>query len=734
MPDTDASVKQTSVHLTVSPVLYGIALRPDNSEHLRAAIHLACKWWGGMRFPWLTVEADGTVSASAETMCDELDVVGIIDLTRADDSTPPAAGLVSLNRNIIIGNTEPPLAMPIRAVAAPDPNSPLIRAADDTDGDFDPVAMINLGHIDDSECAAWEESGQGVATGANDSWLRSQPAQRTAVGITTTADDNFVISSAFLTSAALIWVLPDNFVLSDVGKDLCAFWNYRALRLRHRETVTLLTHLSSLDNPDVQRRLVEAISTTAATTPMCVFNGLAVGDEQLRTAAEALGFDVLDKDTTVTDRHFMKNKPIELTAVVNYNLASLWIGDRFTGASKDALAVAHSPSWQTRIDSPINWRYPYALQGLVSVRISSPEISGPRADAVAELFRSNSRWKADGIRVFDRATSVYRLTVGSPHPSEVLAAALADGKAKFVTSDKGREIEGVLATSQNLDLFRLPAFHALTNVLTPHPSPRVQHALEGLTDKIAKSSETVALADELRNVVALAKPRRYTLEELVNYPSIRMAGIGRDAVSTVLTEMVAYGLARWGFECRCTLCGLEELTPLTAAKPVPQCTGCGREAAYTTRNDEPALYYSLTSLLERVSRNAGLTPLAAAAALRKSGYYLVAGADIFLGDNKSETDLLGWHNDRLLTGEAKAAAKLFNADAVVRDIECASEIGATTYLLACPEIIDGQVIKAALESGVKHGLEILQLIGPHLTSGMPPTLCVLDAPRADSGQ
>jgi hypothetical protein len=45
------------------------------------------------------------------------------------------------------------------------------------------------------------------------------------------------------------------------------------------------------------RRLVKAVSATSLSTPVCVFNGLAVSNDDLRDVAEALGFRVLVGNT-----------------------------------------------------------------------------------------------------------------------------------------------------------------------------------------------------------------------------------------------------------------------------------------------------------------------------------------------------------------------------------------------------------------------------------------------------
>ena len=67
--------------------------------------------------------------------------------------------------------------------------------------------------------------------------------------------------------------LSDALTLAEVVRDLAGFWNYRALPLRHRETATVLARLSELSEGDADRRLIEAVSATALSTPSCVLNG-----------------------------------------------------------------------------------------------------------------------------------------------------------------------------------------------------------------------------------------------------------------------------------------------------------------------------------------------------------------------------------------------------------------------------------------------------------------------------
>lgn len=133
---------QTPVQFTVSPVLYAIALRPEEPGQLRAAVSLACQWWGGLRFPWLPVGQDGAVVGGAERLCEVLDVAGIIDLTRPDDREPVPAGLAPLGLPMAPAARWPRLGLPVRGVVAPVGEAPLITAGQ-ADGDgFDPVPLL----------------------------------------------------------------------------------------------------------------------------------------------------------------------------------------------------------------------------------------------------------------------------------------------------------------------------------------------------------------------------------------------------------------------------------------------------------------------------------------------------------------------------------------------------------------------------------------------------------------
>jgi len=112
MHDRDTGITPTSVQMAVGPVHYAIALRPEDPAQLRTAVDLGCRWWGGISFPWLTLNSDGEVTGGTEQLCSVLDVAEVIDLTRLDARDPIPAGLRALGVQVTAGDLRPRWAMP----------------------------------------------------------------------------------------------------------------------------------------------------------------------------------------------------------------------------------------------------------------------------------------------------------------------------------------------------------------------------------------------------------------------------------------------------------------------------------------------------------------------------------------------------------------------------------------------------------------------------------------------
>src|SRR5712691_9098140 len=214
MDGRDSGLSPTSVQMAVGPVHYAIALRPEDPAQLRTAVDLACRWWGGISFPWLTLNSDGEVTGGTEQLCSILDVAEVIDLTRPDSRDPIPAGLSALGVQVTVGDQRPRWAMPIRGVVAPDPSDPLIAGGV---GEGDDLAQaVAVGTLDPDERDCWAEIGQPVSIAQGEESVLAQISRRAVIGATATGMETVNAEGLFPTTTALLWVLPDSFTLPEV--------------------------------------------------------------------------------------------------------------------------------------------------------------------------------------------------------------------------------------------------------------------------------------------------------------------------------------------------------------------------------------------------------------------------------------------------------------------------------------------------------------------------------------
>ena len=104
---------------------------------------------------------------------------------------------------------------------------------------------------------------------------------------------------------------------------------------------------------------------------------------------------------------------------------------------------------------------------------------------------------------------------------------------------------------------------------------------------------------------------------------------------------------------------------------------------------------------------------------------MIPGATITGGSGPPDTDLLGWNGYHLLAGEAKAAASLFDPDKLALEIGAAADMGATMFMITCPDEPDDEHLAQALTTAYNRGIQLMQLTGEALTSGSPITPVVL---------
>jgi hypothetical protein len=172
-----------------------------------------------------------------------------------------------------------------------------------------------------------------------------------------------------------------------------------------------------------------------------------------------------------------------------------------------------------------------------------------------------------------------------------------------------------------------------------------------------------------------------------------------------------------GLRADCPVCLVEHLYGLDQAQPVPACPGCGNDAAYAVDDGtgEPALYYRINTLVQTLSHNGGLAPLAATALLTAEGAYVVPGANLYQGDAMTgEVDLLGWQGETLFAGEAKMSAAGLNASDHDEDVAKSVLVGASEHLTICLESVPSETRQAIQSACDRAGISLRVLDQPEL--------------------
>src|SRR5262249_43831639 len=153
-------------------------------------------------------------------------------------------------------------------------------------------------------------------------------------------------------------------------------------------------------------------------------------------------------------------------------------------------------------------------------------------------------------------------------------------------------------------LFRRIAIINAIKVLTPESSRELVRILNERTD---------LTDDEKRELRTLAAANRVTMRTLGDISSHEICGSQpQSAIAVALHDLVTSGMVLRGLRANCPICSVQHLYELDQAKPVPRCPGCGADAAYAVGSTgEPALYYRINTLVQTLSLNGGLAPLAA---------------------------------------------------------------------------------------------------------------------------
>jgi hypothetical protein len=702
--DAFVSAEPAFVELQVAPFRRGFLVRRGDREQLLSALFGAATIWGGTRCPVLPVESDGTVGADWLQVAAAIDPAALVDFT-SSGSGASAWSDAGTSRWPVV----PAQPLEDRAfwnphpIAAIDPeelgNLSLFLPKGRSLLDAASAGCVEL----PDDVAWWRQVTYGVLEVDSPRQLASaQLGGHTVLSAAMLNDDDSNAGLVWV-SMMLLWLTSD----PDDPDEIVRWWNTRALRPRiWRQGVSILSTPEAV----LDERFADDLRSTAQhhvfTRPDLVVASHNIPEDRLHDIAARLGFEH-DQTGLVREGLPMDGPPDpdrKLTYMIRNDLLGWWGADRTSGASSVAAISVQRPSTRIREPSPMAWNPGLYGTGHVSLRVSGQPITGPQLPSVARRYHKHARWHRGRLEMPQTIAPIYDFEIQIPDADEILKAACSARNVTYTPSDKARHIHGVWALARDPEMFRRPAIIDVIKILTPESSRDLIRHL--------KNSPNLT-GPEKQELKTLAAANRVTMRTLGGIASHSLADArSRKEVAAALQELVTASMVVHGLRADCPVCALQHLFRLDEAHPVPHCPGCGAEAAYNVDDNtgEPVLYYRLNTLVQVLSHNGGLAPLAATALLASEGANLVPGAQIFRDRTEAgEVDLLGWQGETLFAGEAKMSANQIAASDHDKDVSKSVLVGADTHFAVCLELIPAEAQDALQSACDRAGINLVVL-------------------------
>jgi hypothetical protein len=699
------------LEVQVAPYRRGFLVCRGDTGQLRSALLGAATIWGGMRCPILPVEPDGSIAPKWLQVASAIDPFVLVDFTTgAGDGESAWRGAASSSWPVIPAQ---PLTdggfWGLHPIGAHQPeelkHKTLFVPTGRTLLDAASAGCVELA----DEVEWWRREINGVLEVDSLAQLASAQLGGHTVLAATAVHDTDSSASAVWVSMALLWLTDD----PDDPDEVIAWWNTRALRPR-----LWYPGISILSTPDavLGERFADDLRSVVRhhvfTRPDLVIASRGLPDERLHEVGERLGFKRHETDN-VTETPFGVQPDLDrqLTYMTRADLLGWWGADRVSGTTNVAAVYVQRPTTRFREPSPLGWNPGLFGAGAVSFRVSGKEITGPQLPEVAGLYHKGARWHHGRLEILAQAQPVYDLELDVPEPHAVLEAACAASRVTYTLSDKARHVHGVWALARDPGMFRQPAIVDVIKVLTPESS---RELIKQLRESSGLSDDE---KEELRRLAAANRVTMRTLPEIASHylcsPSSRVSA------AAALQDLVTCGMVLRGLRADCPVCSVQHLYELDQARPVPRCPGCGSDAAYSIDDrGEPALYYRINTLVQTLSVNGGLAPLAATSLLVAEGAYVVPGAQLrHDGYAAGEVDLLGWRDHTLLAGEAKMSARQLSIADHDKDVSKSVLVGAREHIAACLETVPAETRNALHSACKKAGIELVILDAPELLTG-----------------
>jgi hypothetical protein len=581
------------VDVAVRPWRYALAIRSGHVGDLGRAIALATESWGGVGWPIISVNPNGTTCPVAVEVAVAVGVDAVVDL-RGDDGAGRGAvpdlpwAVLDAPAEDLTGRCLPPDLSGAPVSLAATGRLTEVSATGMLDGvrsrilwqasgvrledELDPVALALAQVMGRTPVVAGQHRSAAAATGA-----------RGTIG--------------------LVWVTAE----PEMGvADAIGFWNARALRGRGGVGgVAVLAEPDVLAEPTVRDALAEALRSSSCGEPACVVLSATVEGDRLTALAADLGAAAYGPGG-------------EAVIAVGENLPELW-GGEVRLLTTPVVAVRQRDRIDLRVPGSVPVHPGLVGLGEVVLTVGAEALTGPRRPGVARLHHPAGAWAVDGLRIPVTPSSRYDLTLRVPSPRDILAAALADRGVKVVSGDTGALVDRLVEKLSDPTVLRRPELQALLGALA---------VLGGVP------GDPVPLTG-----LAAAAP--------VPAPESGVCDVDSAGIAAVIDLLCTDGLVDRAFRVDCGQCGVDAYPGLDSlGAGAPRCPACGGAAAYArAESGEPAFHYRVHPLLRRLSYGPLPTVLAASAALLAEGAHLAAYPQVRTRRDWERLDALGWHGD-----------------------------------------------------------------------------------------
>lgn len=709
IPPREEYLGPTTFKVRVAPLRRVLVVQKGDNAQLRQALRAAAAIWGGGRCPILPVNPDGSVDAGWIDLAETLDVSQTVDFT-APPGKPSAWSEPSSSFHLTPARPlEDASFWNLHPVAVARPQGEVAEIYLPADDDLASLAGAGAYGLPE-EIDLFRRCGYSVIDGAEPSHIaEAQLAGRTAIAATLVGDTDSEIVGGALATVGLLWVVrnPNSF------DDIVEFWNLRALRpsFRTPTPASVLVTEEVANSEGFRSAFTQAIRRSSTSDPAFIIASLDISGEDLTEIATNLPA-VLHVGPRITENMSRNQSPREdslLTFTVNTDPAQFWAAPRRNGSLRLEVAQLRRPFTQLSSESPQRWAPEYLMSGRVALTYSSDAIAGPSVDPVAKLYHRDATWSGTSLRIITNNRPDYPFILGLPEPAEVLQSALGAAGARYEQSDKGQQITGIASANPDLGFFRRRSTILTIKALTGTPSRDLVHELRAMREASAVSEKTV---DRLIASSTLGRRPSRSATEL--RPLTRPFA---SSVVTTLEELVTRGAAEMGLVVACPLCSLTDFQPLQTVDRGAKCRGCGSRARFKTGGTgSTEIYYRLSSLMNTLSLNGGLAPLAAHALLAEERAFVEPGANLFKGDSQvGEVDVLGWRGSSLFAGEAKMSASGFEHADIESDLAKAAQIGADSFVAICLDDMPLSTQKKLGDAASAAGLQVRILDQGELT-------------------